>query len=79
MRVTPILGNFLNSKLNNTPRLFTYLTYREPKLGKFALVRSESEDVVKYTEIAGPDDISIKTNDNFGDHQFWETIEFYEP
>lgn len=52
---------------------------REPKLGKFALVRSESEDMIKYTEIGGPDDISIKTNDNFGDHQFWETLPFDEP
>uniref|UniRef100_A0A336MMA8 Carboxylic ester hydrolase n=1 Tax=Culicoides sonorensis TaxID=179676 RepID=A0A336MMA8_CULSO len=57
----------------------SYAKTSVPKLGKFTLVRSESEDVLKYTEIAGPDDISIKTNDNFGDHQFWETLPFDEP
>ncbi|XP_063701610.1 venom carboxylesterase-6-like [Culicoides brevitarsis] len=51
----------------------------EPKLGDFTLIRSESADFLKYTEIAGPDDISIKSNDNFGDNQFWKTIKFDEP
>ncbi len=52
---------------------------REPLLGKFPLVRSEDEDTIKYTEIVGPDEITVKTNDNFGDRKFWDTIDFNEP
>lgn len=43
------------------------------------LLRTEDENLVTYIQIDGPNNVTVKKDDNFGDHKFWDTIPFEEP
>lgn len=42
-------------------------------------MRAQDENVLTYTQIDGPNTVTVKKDDNFGDHKFWDTITFDEP
>lgn len=42
-------------------------------------MRATEEDVLTYTQIDGPSESRVKKDENFGDHKFWDTIDFDEP
>lgn len=42
-------------------------------------MRAEDENVLTYTQIDGPNEVTVKKDDNFGDHKFWDRIQFDEP
>lgn len=56
-----------------------YNCYSEPSFKGVPLMRATDENVLTYTQIDGPNEITVKKDDNFGDHKFWDTIDFDEP
>jgi len=49
-----------------------------PTFKSVDLARARDKKLLTYTQIDGPDNVTVTKNDNFGKHKFWDTIAFNE-
>lgn len=57
---------------------YTFSETGKPSLGSYHAPASDSEAVLKYTFIGGPDALETKTSSDYGEEAFWMSLCFDE-
>lgn len=61
---------------------YTFATSDHPKMGEFDVpaidALSVAQDTLKHACIDNPDSVATAAADNFGDEEFWDSLDFAE-